>query len=77
MIDTLIEQLTQTIADKPLLVLGSVIATGFVIVIALLLRPRKPVADPAAEQRHHGDERQSSDAWGSCWRPPSRSFSRR
>jgi DNA recombination protein RmuC len=51
MIDTLINQLTQTIADQPLLALGSVIATGFVIVIALLLRPRKPVADPAAEQR--------------------------
>jgi DNA recombination protein RmuC len=51
MIQTLIDQLTQAVADKPLLALGSVIAAGFVIVIALLLRPRKPVADPAAEQR--------------------------
>jgi DNA recombination protein RmuC len=51
MIETLIEHLNQILADKPLLVLGGVVAIGFVIVIALLLRPRRPVADPAAEQR--------------------------
>ncbi len=51
MIETLIAQFTHTLAEKPLLVLGGTIAAGFIVVIALLLRPRRPVADPAAEQR--------------------------
>ncbi len=33
------------------LVLGLIIAIGVIAIIALLLRPRVPVADPAAEQR--------------------------
>ncbi len=32
-------------------ILGAIIAIGLVAIIALLLRPRAPVADPAAEQR--------------------------
>ena len=51
MIETFIEETTRTVADHPLLSLGSVLTAGFVIVIVLLLRPRKPVTDPAADQR--------------------------
>lgn len=51
MIETLIADFTLILADNPLLVLGGTIAAGFIIVIALLLRPRRPVADAAAEQR--------------------------
>ncbi len=36
-----------------LLVIALVIAAGVVAIIVLLLRPRSPVADPAAEQRLH------------------------
>jgi type II secretory pathway pseudopilin PulG len=34
-----------------ILVLGLIIAVGVAAIIALLLRPRAPTADPAAEQR--------------------------
>jgi DNA recombination protein RmuC len=51
MIDTLTAQADRLLAGYPLLVLSGVIALGFVIVIALLLRTRKPIADPATERR--------------------------
>ncbi len=38
-------------SDTLFLVLGLIIAFGVAVIIALLLRPRRPVADPAAEQR--------------------------
>ena len=38
-------------SETLLLVLGLVIAIGVVTIIVLLLRPRTPVADPAAEER--------------------------
>jgi len=38
-------------SETALLVLASIIAVGVVTIIMLLLRPRMPVADPAAEQR--------------------------
>ena len=38
-------------SDTVLLVLALIISVGIVTIIALLLRPRAPVADPAAEQR--------------------------
>ena len=37
--------------DTLLLILALIIAGGVVAIIALLLRPRAPVSDPAAEQR--------------------------
>src|SRR5665647_3532483 len=38
-------------SETLILVLGLIIAIGVVAIIALLLRPRVPLADPAAEQR--------------------------
>src|SRR5450432_2669155 len=40
-------------SQPPLVLLGVTIAAGVIAIILLLLRPRAPVADPAAEQRLH------------------------
>ena len=40
-------------SETLLLILALIIAGGVAAIIVLLLRPRTPVADPAAEQRLH------------------------
>ena len=55
---------------------AAVVALGVLVILVLLLRPRKPVADPAAEQRLM-ELNAGSMPWGAGCRTRTASCSRR
>ena len=63
-------------SETLILVLGLIIAGRLVAIIVLLLRPRSPVADPAAEQRLAELNAKLAGHGRAAGEPPSRSCSR-